>query len=60
MATRSWSSDVPISMPTPTDHDQKVPMGGFCMTADGMAFDLSTNDLESLKVTLPAMGAGDG
>lgn len=53
MATPKWSADVAVSTPEPLDHTERVPMGGFCMTANGMAFDLTSQDLESLGLTLP-------
>lgn len=48
---RRWISDVPVSHPTPTSHDVKVPMGGFCMTPDGMQFDLNDTDVEEFLMT---------
>lgn len=48
---RRWIADGPVSHPTPTKHDVKVPMGGFCMTPDGLQFDLTDGDVEEFLLT---------
>lgn len=41
-----WGSDVPISMPVPSDHDVLVDMGTFGFTSYGIAHNLKLADLE--------------
>jgi len=44
-----WSSDVPPSMPAAPKVARLVPMGGFCFTENGLAHDLSEEDVVALS-----------
>jgi hypothetical protein len=49
-----WGADVPISLPQPLTDDNPglVPMDGFCVTATGLAWDLSAADHE--RISMPS------
>ena len=44
-----WSSDVPVSMPIPTDAERVIGMQGFAFTANGLAADISPVEYERLS-----------
>jgi hypothetical protein len=45
-----WGADVPVSLPQPLSDDNPgvIPMDGFCFTANGLFFDLSTADYQQM------------
>ncbi len=49
MAT-PWSSDVPVSMPIPSDNEVGVKMSGFAMTDGGLAHDITHDSYMRLSV----------
>lgn len=50
MAT--WSADVPISMPKPSEHQMLVPMFGFAYNQFGIAHDI--NEVDYINYRRPA------
>lgn len=44
-----WSSDVPVSMPLPSDQEVGVKMSGFVFTAGGMAHDITPESYSRLS-----------
>jgi hypothetical protein len=49
-----WGSDVPISMPVPSDEAVMVPMFGFGMTQYRLVHDISATEYEALSVPVYA------
>lgn len=47
-----WSSDVPVSMPSPPKHPVRVAMYGFGFTEFGIAHDLTDAEYTSLRVPI--------
>jgi hypothetical protein len=53
-----WGADVPVSLPEPLESTEatKIPMDGFCFTADGLRVDITEAEREQLV----ASGYGPG
>lgn len=45
-----WISDVPVSMPQPSEHDALVPMFGWVFTKFGLAHEITEAEYRELRV----------
>jgi hypothetical protein len=58
--TNSWSADVPISMPKPSDHKSVIPMFGFAYNQFGIAHDINLVDYMTFRRPSMAPEAAPG